>query len=353
MADKKILACVVTLSVFLVVYSTTSVVLCGDGSCELDNGKTQTDDGKVASRTSLSLDSSLQSKATTQRSFLAVVPIRSASAKSKFTKNTTLPQNTKIAKGITNVKSKQDKPQDSSDPHSCQDNSFSNNLPLTALASFPGAGNTWARHIIEQATGIYTGSVYEPVLRDVGFLGDGVHDGSVVVIKTHRLPTGTNAPDYKRCILLLRDPGDAMIAEFKRLKAGKTGTPSLALFKTPDWKHFVGEKMIQFEIFYRTWLSELFQGQKYILRYEDLIKDLKATVKPLVKVLLGTDVTKNALNCLEDNAEGDYHRAPADFTREDIFTSDQEMMLTIIKKRVNSRINDCVKRGPCLEIVQQ
>ena len=25
--------------------------------------------------------------------------------------------------------------------------------PLTALASFPGSGNTWARHLIEQSTG--------------------------------------------------------------------------------------------------------------------------------------------------------------------------------------------------------
>lgn len=29
-----------------------------------------------------------------------------------------------------------------------------------ALASFPGAGNTWARHLIELATGYYTGSYY-------------------------------------------------------------------------------------------------------------------------------------------------------------------------------------------------
>ena len=28
------------------------------------------------------------------------------------------------------------------------------------LISFPGSGNTWSRHLIEQASGIYTGSVY-------------------------------------------------------------------------------------------------------------------------------------------------------------------------------------------------
>lgn len=29
-----------------------------------------------------------------------------------------------------------------------------------ALSSFPGAGNTWLRHLIELATGFYTGSYY-------------------------------------------------------------------------------------------------------------------------------------------------------------------------------------------------
>ena len=33
-------------------------------------------------------------------------------------------------------------------------------LPLVALASFPGSGNTWVRYLIERATGIYTGSIY-------------------------------------------------------------------------------------------------------------------------------------------------------------------------------------------------
>ena len=32
--------------------------------------------------------------------------------------------------------------------------------PLTALASYPGSGNTWLRYLIQQATGIATGSVY-------------------------------------------------------------------------------------------------------------------------------------------------------------------------------------------------
>jgi len=30
----------------------------------------------------------------------------------------------------------------------------------TALVSYPGSGNTWLRHLIEMASGVFTGSVY-------------------------------------------------------------------------------------------------------------------------------------------------------------------------------------------------
>ena len=42
-------------------------------------------------------------------------------------------------------------------------------LPRTALASFPGSGNTWTRYLIEGATGVFTGSIYlDKVLQSKG-----------------------------------------------------------------------------------------------------------------------------------------------------------------------------------------
>ena len=32
--------------------------------------------------------------------------------------------------------------------------------PVTALASWPGSGNTWMRYLLQQATGFVTGCVY-------------------------------------------------------------------------------------------------------------------------------------------------------------------------------------------------
>lgn len=48
---------------------------------------------------------------------------------------------------------------------------------LVALASFPGSGNTWCRHLIELATGFYSGSyyfdasLYNKGMRGLAFIG--------------------------------------------------------------------------------------------------------------------------------------------------------------------------------------
>lgn len=57
---------------------------------------------------------------------------------------------------------------------------------LVALASFPGAGNTWARHLIELATGFYTGSYY--------FDGSLYNKGETCQSGTFRLCARTNSP---------------------------------------------------------------------------------------------------------------------------------------------------------------
>ena len=58
--------------------------------------------------------------------------------------------------------------------------------PLTALASFPGSGNTWVRYLIQHATGYATGCIYlDRGLQQGDFPGEGIFDGSVIAVKTH------------------------------------------------------------------------------------------------------------------------------------------------------------------------
>ena len=58
--------------------------------------------------------------------------------------------------------------------------------PRVGIVSFPGSGNTWVRYLLQQMTGILTGSVYEDGdLKRNGFKGETHRDGKVLVVKTH------------------------------------------------------------------------------------------------------------------------------------------------------------------------
>ena len=108
----------------------------------------------------------------------------------------------------------------------CKNGTFvDKNHPLVALVSFHGSGNTWVRHLLEQATGIFTGSIYCDTTLKIEFPGELVVSGNVVAIKTHRsdsrelprdvqIATGKEA--YDKAIMIVRDPFDALVSEANR-----------------------------------------------------------------------------------------------------------------------------------------
>ncbi|XP_068767257.1 sialate:O-sulfotransferase 2 isoform X3 [Struthio camelus] len=106
----------------------------------------------------------------------------------------------------------------------CMDRRFlpARSRPFVALASFPGAGNTWARHLIELATGFYTGSYYfDGSLYNKGFKGERDHwrSGRTICIKTHESGQ-KEIESFDAAILLIRNPYKALMAEFNRKVAG-------------------------------------------------------------------------------------------------------------------------------------
>ena len=103
---------------------------------------------------------------------------------------------------------------------------FEQALPATALASYPGSGNTWARALLEAATGILTGSAYvDAALVHAGFLGEGATE-RVLAVKTHwpwdddaGLANATldglgGAAGFDRALVLVRHPYSAIPSLF-------------------------------------------------------------------------------------------------------------------------------------------
>lgn len=100
-----------------------------------------------------------------------------------------------------------------------------------ALVSFPGSGNTWLRYLLQQATGIYTGSIYKDYgLLKNGFPAESVMNGSVLVVKTHEWGPLARKP-FAKAILLVRAPAAAIQAEFNRQSGGHVGFASPERYK--------------------------------------------------------------------------------------------------------------------------
>jgi len=99
--------------------------------------------------------------------------------------------------------------------HNCKKMSFRHSGVPTMLVSFPGSGNSWVRQLLESTTGIYTGSVFCDLdyIKN-GMIGEGIHSQNVLAIKYH---FGKPPPlPFKKIIYIIRNPYDAIIAEYKR-----------------------------------------------------------------------------------------------------------------------------------------
>lgn len=90
------------------------------------------------------------------------------------------------------------------------------------LASFPGSGNTWSRLLLEETTGVYTGSVYcDTQLLRSGHYGEGINSSHVIAIKSH---TRFKPDDVRGIIYIVRNPFHAILSKYawKSTKAHTT-----------------------------------------------------------------------------------------------------------------------------------
>ena len=99
--------------------------------------------------------------------------------------------------------------------------------PPTALASYPGSGNTWVRYLIESSSGIFTGSRYKDLeIQMYGLYGEirDWADGTTLVQKTHDASKAHVQKDYGgRGIVILRNPYAAILSDHNFLYAGHHG----------------------------------------------------------------------------------------------------------------------------------
>ncbi|XP_078682313.1 WSCD family member GA21586-like [Branchiostoma floridae x Branchiostoma belcheri] len=217
-------------------------------------------------------------------------------------------------------------------------------LPITALVSFPGSGNTWLRYLVQQATGILTGSVYKDLeLKRHGFPAEGCINGSVVLVKTHEFGGNNSFKHFDKTILMVRDPYDAILAEFNRHYGGHNGFAARARYKSQAWRDFVEGKSQTWSNTFLDWLK--FPGPLLIVQYEKLRDDLDNQLRRITRFLNLPEVSQERMNCVLRNSEGKFKRRRNSEDNFNPFSRQQRAVVNVYKKAVYMLIDQNEKQN--------
>ncbi|XP_071095556.1 WSCD family member AAEL009094-like [Haliotis cracherodii] len=206
-------------------------------------------------------------------------------------------------------------------------------LPVTALASFPGSGNTWMRHLLQELTGILTGSVFHEQLMKKEFPGEEITNGSVVAIKTHYPYIDL----YERAILLIRNPYAAILAEFRRDRSDGNHTGLINVSEFKYWDDFVQRFVHRYDNFHRHWV--LHKDVLPVL-YDDLRANLTHELVRISSFLKEAGVDAKP-QCALRNSEGNFHRPSSGMTLSFFYSDSKRKMInelisnitTVLSKR--------------------
>nr|XP_019941066.1 PREDICTED: WSC domain-containing protein 1-like [Paralichthys olivaceus] len=197
---------------------------------------------------------------------------------------------------------------------------------LVALSSFPGAGNTWVRHLIELVTGYYTGSFYfDGTLYNRGFKGEKDYwkSGRSICVKTHE--SGQKEIEmFDSSILLIRNPYRSLMAEFNRKCAGHLGHATDTQWKSKEWPEFVSSYAPWWASHALSWLK--FGHRLLVVHYEELQRDLLPQLR-LITGFLNVTMTEERLLCAQSNQDGHFKRSVAQRPSFDPFNPDMKQMI--------------------------
>lgn len=220
----------------------------------------------------------------------------------------------------------------------------------TFLASYPCSGNTWMRVLIEQLTGIYTGSMYtDKDLKRIGFEGEGNKDPSqVVMVKTHEPVIAAKYPVASKAVVILRQPLEAVVSwvTFRIAKKElKLPMPHAAEIDYETLRarfdSLRDEYLVKWNHFTRYWLGlsdeQSFNGTKLIIQYEELAANPHDVLQNVVLPFMGISAkaVSDRFDCaVNAEPEGTRRKHTYKFT----FTSaDKEAVSRIIDKTVLER----------------
>lgn len=196
-------------------------------------------------------------------------------------------------------------------------------LPMMALVSYPGSGNTWIRYLIEGAGGVFTGSVYGDMsIFNAGHWGElrNFTDGSTFLQKTHHRAIykkehlnytmkwrKNNVQQFNgRAVLVIRNPFDAILSyyNFKRTQS-HTKKLDIKEFLTQEFKLFAFVGITRWYEIISDWLT--YGSEIHLIFYEELKEQPVGVVAELLSTL-GLDLDSRRVSCLKKYTSGKFLR---------------------------------------------
>jgi len=182
-------------------------------------------------------------------------------------------------------------------------------LPLRALVSHPGSGNTLVRTLVESLTGVFTGydMPYNPVdssgLWRYGFLGETTdfRDGSTILQKSHHVRDPFfNVQQFQgRGIVIIRNPFDAIMSTSNYVSEGekKLGLPVSINYEFYQSEYFEANAFIQISVWYELVKDWLDYGEEVdVIFFEELIENPMEVIVDLLNKL-GIHIEEERKKC--------------------------------------------------------
>ncbi|XP_006817743.1 sialate:O-sulfotransferase 1-like [Saccoglossus kowalevskii] len=227
----------------------------------------------------------------------------------------------------------------------CSVNWCNKTKPFVGLASFPRSGNTWVRHLLELATGIYTGSLYNAIgLYRAGFIGeyDDPELRRALVYKCHGF-----ALTFDSGIILIRNPYDSLISFFTFKTKGIMAKQNADDFNNnKKWTDFFSSQYFKWLRIIDKWISS--EKRILILHYEELTQH---PMQGLEKILnfLNVTFTPERRRCVADDIEGKFHRRNKEAFQFDPYSKEMHVIMDAdieIANRLLKSINQTLVHKP-------
>ena len=185
-------------------------------------------------------------------------------------------------------------------------------LPVRALVSYPGSGNTWMRDLIEAATGLHTGNEMDWALGNKDWtLMKSMNDhqpGADVLVKSHHMRfsrqgrrQATSEEDFDwrldniryfggEAVILIRSPWDALRSSWNHLQE-KTDLD----VGSPEFQRFAVEEIKKWRDIAVDWLAT--SPNLLVVHYEHLREDPERELRRVVS-FLGLEADEQRFSCM-------------------------------------------------------